>query len=354
MAPDPTAAYRQQQGLAPITQSYDPKLVGWIVQAAKQTGADPAALLATSIQESGARLNGPAGDNGTSFGPFQFHVGGALGNHPRQWASTYDAVLNRANEFRRLQVHGGTGAAAVQRPLDRSLYAQGVETHLSQAKAILAKYGLTTPTPASPKATPQTALPAFQTADHADIGNALIQSILDANSQLAGIPQITMPIQQPAAQPAALAPPPLKTAPPGLPPATPTPPGMNWFKPGGGWAGTRNLAQHFAQLGQQNGLSIASEKRDRRMTASGNMSDHYSGNKTAYAYDLSNGSAPTPQMDRTAAMIAAQLGASAQWKKQGSAGILNVTRGGYRFQMLYRTNQGGNHYNHVHLGVRKV
>jgi hypothetical protein len=36
------------------------------------------------------------------------------------------------------------------------------------------------------------------------------------------------------------------------------------------------------------------------------------------------------------------------------AGLVNATHGGYRYQLIYRTNLGGNHFNHVHFGVRDV
>lgn len=207
MAADPTATYRKQQGLAPVTQSYDPKVVGWIVQAAGATGADPAALLATSLQESGAR-RGAVGDGGTSFGPFQMHRGGALGTHSPAWANTYAPVLNRAQEFARLQVHGGTGAAAVQRPADRSLYAEGVDKYLAQAKAILAHYqGGAPATPAAPKAPKIPAAPTTQTASGVIPGNDLLQSLIDSSAANAGISSIQLPqmlappvpqLQQPA------------------------------------------------------------------------------------------------------------------------------------------------------------
>jgi hypothetical protein len=85
------------------------------------------------------------------------------------------------------------------------------------------------------------------------------------------------------------------------------------------------------------------------MTASGGISDHWTGSRTSYAYDLSNGSAPTPQMDKAATQIAAALGVP-NWH----GGVLNVNKGGYRYQVLYRTHVGGNHFNHVHVGVRKL
>lgn len=178
MAADPTAAYRKQQGLGPITQSYDPIVVEWTKKAAAATGADPVVLLATAIQESGAR-RGAVGDQGTSFGPWQMHRGGALGSHDPAWANSYATALNRAQEFARLKVHGGLGAAAVQRPRDRALYAQGVESHLEQARRIL---GAAAPVPhaAAPDKVKQAAAgPAPMDAMSLQNRNLFIQAILN-------------------------------------------------------------------------------------------------------------------------------------------------------------------------------
>ena len=120
--------------------SADPVVVRQIVQAAHQTGADPAALLATALQESGARF-GAVGDVASghpSYGPFQMRSQvGALGEHSPAWANSYPAVLNRAQAFAADQVHGGKGAAAVQRPANASAYAQGVQSKLSIARQLL-------------------------------------------------------------------------------------------------------------------------------------------------------------------------------------------------------------------------
>jgi hypothetical protein len=43
----------------------------------RQFGVDPRAALAVAMGEGGLRW-GAVGDNGTSYGPFQLHVGGAL------------------------------------------------------------------------------------------------------------------------------------------------------------------------------------------------------------------------------------------------------------------------------------
>lgn len=170
----------------------DPRVIGYVRKAAQQTGADPAALLADSIVESGART-GAVGDQGTSFGPWQFHVGGALGSHSPSWANSYAAALNRAQEFKRLGVHGGKGAAAVQRPADPSGYALKVQAALPQARQLLGSAA-----PAVPAARPNQ--PSAFAPEQPDlVGNNLIQTIIDSSAQNAGISSIQLPVATPIA-----------------------------------------------------------------------------------------------------------------------------------------------------------
>lgn len=140
-----------------------------------------------------------------------------------------------------------------------------------------------------------------------------------------------------------------------------TQPGAAPFKAGGtgtpvrpdfddGWQGSRSVAAGFLSIGQANGLKVMSEKRDRRDTTSGNRSDHWTGSRDSFAYDLSNGNKPTEEMDNTARAIAARLG----FKWNGGELNRTVVVNGYRIQVLYRTNVGGNHFNHIHVGVRRV
>lgn len=57
---------------------------------------------------------------------------------------------------------------------------------------------------------------------------------------------------------------------------------------------------------------------------------------------------PTPQMDRTARQIAALCGVP-NW----NFGVLCRVPSGYTVQLLYYLlTSAGNHYNHVHVGVR--
>lgn len=121
----------------------------------------------------------------------------------------------------------------------------------------------------------------------------------------------------------------------------------------GTWAGAKDAVLAVAPLAFQQGLKVSSHKRDRQMTASGGVSDHWTGSKSSYAMDLGwGGASPVPAADRAASQIVSALGGPNNWGSKG--GNFVVTRGGYRYQVIYRSNIGGNHYNHIHLGVRRV
>jgi hypothetical protein len=93
-------------------------LVAYIVTRARQLGLDPAAVLSIAVHEGG--FSGAIGDNGTSFGPFQLHIGGALpagiaaqgGTAASNWANSpagLDYALGRINTV----AHGQTGTQAI-------------------------------------------------------------------------------------------------------------------------------------------------------------------------------------------------------------------------------------------------
>lgn len=105
-----------------------------IVAYARKHGADPYTLLATAIKESSLDPRA-VGDNGTSYGLFQMHVGGAGGSthqSARRYLDPKTAAENRARHFR-----GGSGgrfAASVQRPADPAGYAASVDQIIAQLK----------------------------------------------------------------------------------------------------------------------------------------------------------------------------------------------------------------------------
>lgn len=115
------------------TSSGRPGLLQTIIAAARRFGADPVLMVATAMRESG--LNWDAvGDNGTSFGPFQHHRGGALGAHDPAWAMSPAGVEERAAVFAAAHAHTGADAAAIQRPADPTAYARSVDSYLPQAR----------------------------------------------------------------------------------------------------------------------------------------------------------------------------------------------------------------------------
>lgn len=83
-------------------------------------------------------------------------------------------------------------------------------------------------------------------------------------------------------------------------------------------------------------------------TVSGGRSDHQGPPSVAWAADMSNGTSPTPQMDALARDISRAF--DIPWK---GSGAVSATHKGYRVQIIYRSSVGGNHFNHVHFGVRK-
>lgn len=119
---------------------------------------------------------------------------------------------------------------------------------------------------------------------------------------------------------------------------------------GGGWGGSYGVAVWFRDVALATGLQVVSEKRQRQSTKSGGVSDHWEGSKGSYAFDLSNGSKPTPQMDAAVTQMLRRLGV----QYEGGPVVVTKTVGDYRIQILYRTQVGGNHNNHIHVGVRRV
>ena len=82
-----------------------------IVQMARQRGVDPQAALAVSSVEGG--YGGAIGDQGTSFGPFQLHEGGALpSGRGNAWANSPAGIAYALDQIARVS-KGQTGAQAI-------------------------------------------------------------------------------------------------------------------------------------------------------------------------------------------------------------------------------------------------
>ena len=118
-----------------------------------------------------------------------------------------------------------------------------------------------------------------------------------------------------------------------------------FFRPGGGWGGSEAPARRAERIGHRNGLVTTSTKQQRPQNPG---SDHDVDNRNAFAVDLSNGSSPTPQMDRTARQIAAAAG-----RPRYTRGFLEVRYAPHRMRMQLIWRYPG-HYNHVHAGFRRT
>lgn len=114
----------------------------------------------------------------------------------------------------------------------------------------------------------------------------------------------------------------------------------------GNWGGSMSRALAFAKVANDfmGKNVITSQKRSRKLTASGNVSDHFEGNSASYAVDLA---CRGEQGDRLLAHLMKWFGhpeyTGNRW--------FNVTKNGYRYQIGWKV---PNHYDHIHVGVRKT
>lgn len=85
----------------------------WIYTYAPKLGLDPRAVAAVALSEGGLSW-GAVGDNNSSFGPFQLHVGGAL---PRgkgaAWANSPEGILYAMRTMANAGARGLQGRAAI-------------------------------------------------------------------------------------------------------------------------------------------------------------------------------------------------------------------------------------------------
>ena len=120
---------------------------------------------------------------------------------------------------------------------------------------------------------------------------------------------------------------------------------------GGNWGGSMPKALQFLQWAQQTGYKPntagrwLSQKRSRQNTASGGVSDHWQGSSTAYGLDL--GVPNVAEGDKLLGNLMRYFG---QPSYRGGS-WLNINKGGYRYQIGWRT---PGHFDHIHVGVRKL
>jgi peptidoglycan hydrolase-like protein with peptidoglycan-binding domain len=114
----------------------------------------------------------------------------------------------------------------------------------------------------------------------------------------------------------------------------------------GDWDGSRPRALAFAKVANDfmGRNIISSQKRKNKLTASGNVSDHFRGSESAYAVDLSaNGKQGDELLTHLMDWFGHPEYKGGKW--------FNVTKNGYRYQIGWRV---PNHYDHIHVGVKKL
>lgn len=121
---------------------------------------------------------------------------------------------------------------------------------------------------------------------------------------------------------------------------------------GGGYAGTQKLADASRPIAERFGVAPSSEKRPRRLTATGNVSDHYEGNRQAYAIDYDTPGNDSDVGHKLARSLARRYGVGYRPNSYDSGGTIRSRGGTYRVQILYGSGVG--HGDHVHLGIRRV
>jgi hypothetical protein len=125
---------------------------------------------------------------------------------------------------------------------------------------------------------------------------------------------------------------------------------IDWNDTSGPWAGSQKFAELAARIARRHGCSVVSAKRATETTSSGGVSDHWLGATHSYAVDLGacDLSYPGGAADQAAHEIAAAF------DLPGHTGVISAYRGRYRIQLLWQTYVGGDHYSHVHVGIRNV
>ncbi|HEV2759778.1 MAG TPA: hypothetical protein VGV86_09450 [Acidimicrobiales bacterium] len=119
-----------------------------------------------------------------------------------------------------------------------------------------------------------------------------------------------------------------------------------WFLPSGSNQGTEGLAMFLANLALRDNAPLYVSETTR--ATGGSNSDHHVSRTDSWAVDVAvrGIQQPTAATRTAAARIASALG-EPNW----TGGDLTKTVNGYRFQVLWLV---AGHFNHVHVGVRKL
>ena len=101
-------------------------------------------------------------------------------------------------------------------------------------------------------------------------------------------------------------------------------------------------------------ITITTGTNHSKMSASGKVSDHFSGHAADIGMFANGGTDDSPVGDKImeAALLQAGVAPDVAPGQANGGGLFTFTHGGQRIQCIWKTNEGGNHHNHVHVGVR--
>ena len=361
----------------------------YIARRARALGLDPAAVLSVASAEG---LSGGVGDQGTSFGPFQLHVGGALpSGRGRSWAESkagIDYALGQIAGVARNQ-RGRPAIANIVTRFERPADPSG---EIARAWGSYGNYGNlpTTPGPAvlpahgprsvmvpgrprsvmvpgkpigfgpetvrqfDPSLLSQGILSGLATGGTPDIGALVGQSY--KNVTLPGLKLPGPPRRVTRAGPLVTkaGPPPHSDAspPPDKRVTAVTPKNWNkWAIPGSGMdrSGMKTnpaVFQSVARIAQIYGKPLqigTGSNHNEYVKGTNRRSDHWFGE----AADIPMAGKELTRLGQDALIMAGMSPAEA--RKQ-TGGVFNV--GGYN--ILFNTTVGGNHYNHLHVGLGRI
>jgi 3D (Asp-Asp-Asp) domain-containing protein/lysophospholipase L1-like esterase len=140
------------------------------------------------------------------------------------------------------------------------------------------------------------------------------------------------------------------------------------FAPGANRPGAEPTADLKRQLGLVAGIYgkkivVTTGTNHNQFTTSGSVSDHWAGNaadigSAANGFPIAGLGQAGGNGDKiaAAAMVAAGVSPARAVAQARAGGLCNVVHGGFRWQIIWKTigaALGGNHTNHVHIGVRR-
>lgn len=326
----------------------------WIYQDAPRYGVDPRAADAISRGVEWPGRSG-AGDAGTSFGPFQLHIGGALPHgRGRRWAESragVDYALAQMAAHGARGLRGSPAIAAISRNFERPA---DVAREISLASKFYSRQPGISGAQRVGAAIPRLAAHAARQAapQQPDRRAGVLQYLMSGldtyakTGKLGNDPSALLALAN-MKQTAPVAP-----APRNIPMNRPHGGGRGGVRPGkvlfsptadrAGVATSGAVRQFVARLAGIAGhpIHVGTGTNHSRTTVNGNVSDHWSG----HAADIPASGAALVKLGRQA-LIAAGMPRAKALKQNG--GLYNVNG----HQIIFNTHEGGDHTNHLHVSA---